>query len=108
MKYNIWKAISYEITNILIESDVNWELNTIVKKVREHCFMHWVEWKTERTMNEVDHQIKLFHSEADYQDHLNTKRQIIEHEADRSQAQQLLGGAIEIKSPWSNHEREEY
>lgn len=108
MKYNIWKASSYEVTNLLIDFDTKWEDNFWVKKVREHCFMDWVEWKTERTMKDVDLQIKLFHSEADYQESLKSKPIIIEHEPDGSEAQELLGGAIEIKSAWSAHERDEY
>lgn len=108
MKYSIWKAVSYEVTNILIDFDTKWEQNFWVKKVREHCFMHWVEWKTDRTMEQIDREIEDFHSEADYQMQLNIKRKIIEHEPNGSEAQELLGGAIQIKSAWSAHEREEY
>ena len=58
MAYNIWNAIAYEITNLLINYDARWELNQWVRMIRRHCFPDWVEWKTERTMKNVDKQIE--------------------------------------------------
>ena len=57
MKYNIWNAVAYEVTNLLIDMDPRWEINKWVKMIRSYCFQDWVEWKTERTMKRVDKQV---------------------------------------------------
>lgn len=108
MKYNIWNAAAYEVCLLLIEHDLKWEKNFIVRKILSHCIWDWVEWKVERSMKEVDHQLDQIHFEMDsYYDQQNQPI-ITEYESDGSQAQQLLGGPIEIKSAWSNHERPEF
>jgi hypothetical protein len=108
MKYNIWNAAAYEVCLLLIEHNSKWEQNFIIKKILSHCIWDWVEWKVERSMKEVDHQVKQIKFEMDsYYDQQNQPI-VTEYESDGSQAQQLLGGAIEIKSAWSNHERPEF
>lgn len=108
MKYNIWNAVAYEICQLLIEHDPEWRKNFIVKKILSHSFLDWVNWRTERTMKTVDHQVKQIHFEWDAENPQQPKPTYIEHEANDSEAQQLLGGAIEIRSAWSNHERPEF
>lgn len=110
VNYNIWNAIAYEICQLLIQHDPEWRKNFIVKKILSHSFLDWVNWRTDKTMKTVDHQVKQIHFELDAQDEINRKNQIIytEHEPNDSEAQQLLGGAIEIQSAWSNHKRSEY
>ena len=108
MKYNIWNAVAYEICQLLIEHDPKWEKNFIVKKILSHSFWDWIEWKTERSMKGVDHQIRQIHFELDSYYAEQDKPIYKEHKPDGSEAQDLLGGAIEIKSAWSNHEREEF
>jgi hypothetical protein len=87
----------------------------------DHCFPDWVEWKTELTMKSVDKQtddireqwrrednekvrekFSNFFSESEVTTHdENTGAVLIEHPPDGSKAQDLLGGTMEIKSPWS-------
>ena len=50
MKYNIWNAIAYEVTVMLINFDARWMNNKIVNMIRAHSFVDWCEWKTEQTM----------------------------------------------------------
>ena len=103
MKYNLVNAIAYEITNLLISVDTHWEMNPWVKMIRTHSLPDWVEWKTEQTMKNVDTQIeeiKTLMQEQDYETYI--KPVITEHEPDGSKAQELLGGALEIKAPWSD------
>jgi hypothetical protein len=103
MKYDIWLALAYEITNRLIASDTKWEQNWWVKKIRSHCVTDWVEWKTEFTMKDVDTQTKVIKEEwAKEEDGKYTKPIVIEYKPDGSTAQDLLGGAMEIKAPWYN------
>lgn len=108
MKYNIWNAVAYEVCQLLIDHDPEWRKNFIVKKILSHSFLDWVNWRTERTMKTVDHQVKQIHFEWDAKNPRQSKPTYIEHEANDSEAQQLLGGAIEIRSAWSNHERPEF
>ena len=103
MKYNIWYALSYEITNLLIDTDSRWEFNPWVRKIRDYCKPDWVEWKTESTMRNVDLQVETIKEEwAKQEDEKYTKPIVIEYEPDDSAAQDLLGGAMEIKAPWYN------
>jgi hypothetical protein len=87
----------------------------------DNCFPDWVEWKTELTMKDVDRQtedlkqqwrdaenesirkkVSNIFSESEVTTHdENTGAVLIEHPPDGSKAQDLLGGTMEIKSPWS-------
>ena len=102
MRYNIWNAVAYEITSLLINHDNRWHNNIIVKMIRSHCFPDWVEWKTEQTMAKVDQQIEEIQEEWKcIDDYKYVKPIIIEHKPDGSKAQELLGGMLEIRAPWS-------
>ena len=69
--------------------------------IRRYCFLDWVEWKTERTMKNVDKQIDEIQQMMAETDHKRyVEPIIIEHEPDGSKAQELLGGTLEIKAPW--------
>lgn len=101
MPYNIWNAAAYEITNILIDFNSRWELNQVVQMVRKHCFLDWVEWKTERTLQKVDVQIKAIQETLQEEhDKKYVTPIVIEHAPDGSKAQELLGGTLQIKAPW--------
>lgn len=101
MKYNIWNAIAYEVTNLLIEFDSRWYNNRIVKLIRAHCFPDWVIWKTERTMESVDKQIEeIKEGWKRIDDEKYVKPIITEHPPDGSKAQELLGGELQISAPW--------
>lgn len=100
-KYNIWFVICYEATSWLIDMDSKWELNPLVRKLREYCRPDWVEWKTETTMNDVDLQAKAIKERwAAEENGIYTKPIIIEHKPDGSKAQDLLGGELEIRAPY--------
>jgi len=121
MKYSLFNAIVYEIVRILVDGGTLSKSNRIVAQILEHCFQDWVQWKTESTMQDVDRQVeeiketwkeqenqKIVESfqerypEAKVTLHdANTGAVLIEHPPDGSEAQSLLGGAMEIKSPGS-------
>ena len=101
MKYNIWNAIAYEVTNLLIDFDSRWYSNQFVKLIRTHCFPDWVIWKTERTMERVDKQIEeIKEGWKRIDDEKYVKPIITEHKPDGSKAQELLGGTLQISAPW--------
>ena len=120
MNYNLLNAICYDICRVFIEWRPSFRNNVLVKMILEHCFPDWVEWKTQLTMQSVDKQteeiqeqwkeeeneaiVEKFqeeYPEAKVTTHNENGAVLIEHEPDGSKAQDLLGGAMEIKSPWS-------
>ncbi len=121
MKYSLLNAITYEIVRVLIDGGILSKSNRIVAQILEHCFQDWVQWKTESTMQDVDRQVEEIKETwkeqenqkivEDFQERYpeakvtlhdaNTGAVLIEHPPDGSEAQSLLGGAMEIKSPWS-------
>lgn len=121
MKYSVLNAIAYEVCRLLIEDKPSRKDIYIISLILKHCLEDWVMWKTELTMSAVDAQAeelkkewleeenkaivekfqKLF-PDAQVSTHdANTGAVLIEHPPDGSNAQSLLGGAMEIKSPWS-------
>ena len=68
MNYNIWNAVAYEVTVMLINYDPRWMNNKIVKMIRSYSFDDWIEWKTERSMEDVDAEIEALHKLWDRED----------------------------------------
>ena len=101
MIYNIWNAVAYEVTNLLIDMDPRWEINKWVMMIRSYCFQDWVEWKTERTMKRVDKQVDDIQQKWEQEDRKTYIEPVtIEHKPDDSKAQQLLGGELQMQAPW--------
>ena len=120
MKYNLLNAIIYEVLWRLCADHPSLRNNKLVKLLMDNCFPDWVEWSTEVTMADVDRQAEELKEEwrdeenevvrerfqeafpdAKVTTHNEQGAVLIEHPADGSEAQELLGGAMEIKSPWS-------
>jgi hypothetical protein len=101
MKYNIWSASTYEITNILIDYDPRWKNYWWINVLRESCFLDWVEWKTEQTLKKVDKQIEAIQESMKKEDDLKYVKPVVtEHPPDGSKAHELLGGTLQITAPW--------
>lgn len=63
--------------------------------------MDWVEWKTAQTMTKVDKQVEKIQKEMADADELQYVKPIVtEHPPNRSKAQELLGGTLQITAPW--------
>lgn len=121
MNYSLLNAIAYEVCRLLIEDKPSRKNNFIIALILKHCLEDWVAWKAEMVMADVDAQaeelkqqwlkeeneaiVKKFQNlfpDAKVTTHdANTGAVFIEHPPDGSEAQSLLGGAMEIKSPWS-------
>lgn len=120
MSYNRWNVCVYLVLKWLIERRPGLGFNPWVKMALANCFPDWVLWKTETTMANVDKQAEqlkdrwareetqaiLIKAQALYPDakvtlHDETGAVLIEHPPDGSKAQELLGGAMEIKAPWT-------
>lgn len=120
MTYSRWNVCVYLILKWLIERRPGFGFNPWVKLALANCFPDWVLWKTQTTMAEVDKQVEQLHAQWDKEEaqatltkaqslypdakvtlHDNTGAVLIEHPPDGSKAQELLGGAMEIKAPWT-------
>lgn len=76
-------------------------MNKWIKLIRQNCSQDWVEWKTECVLKIVDRQVDVMQKEMEAENKIKYVDPIvIEHPADDSKAQQLLGGTLEIKAPW--------
>jgi len=95
-KYNIWFALLYEILNDLSQHFVSLRKNKLIKLILNYCKHDWILWKVESTLRDVDSQAEKI--KKSWEAIEPPKYLVIEHEPDGSKAQELLGGAIEIKS----------
>jgi hypothetical protein len=120
-KYNLLNAVIYEILQALLESWPKLKLIPGLTQFLDELFPDWVGWKAEREIQSVDRQVEEITEEWQNQDNQKvvekfqevypeakvtvhnpeTGAVLIEHPPDGSEAQELLGGAMEIRSPWS-------
>lgn len=100
MNYDPIKALIYEFLRGVSEGKPFLRGNFLVKAFMDGCFHDWTLWRTTVTMSDVDIQAEEIVKKWEEEEEI--KPVIIEHEPDGSKAQELLGGALEIKSPWSD------
>jgi hypothetical protein len=100
-KYNIWYALAYEIIIILRDEYKILKSNKYASLILNYCKSDWVLWKVERTLKEVDKEVEQIKKDWEKLD--VPKFEIIEHKPDGSKAQELLGGAIEIRSTFKRN-----
>jgi hypothetical protein len=123
--YSVFNAIVYDVLSSLSESYSSLHSNRWVKMIMAHCLPDWVLWKTDNTMKDVDEQTEEIKEQWQREDNeaivkkfqdaypeakVTTYDEVtgavfIEHPPDGSVAQKLLGGTIEIRSPWSLPEK---
>lgn len=95
-KYNLWCALLYELITILQTEYNLFKGNKYCALILNYCKPDWVLWKVEITLEQVDKEIEQIKNEWETLE--PPKFEIIQHEPDGSKAQDLLGGAIEIRS----------
>lgn len=120
MKYSLLNAIAYEVCRVLIEDKPSRKNNYIISLILSHCLLDWTKWKTEQALNTVNRQVEELKTLWKEQENVAivgkfqerypearvtlhdpiTGAVLIEHPPDGSNAQTLLGGAMEIRSPW--------
>jgi len=100
-KYNIWFALCYEILNDLKQYYPKLNKYKIVQLILNYCKHDWILWKVESALDSVDRDIDRIKREWDAQK--KPTYTYVEHEPDGSKAQELLGGAMEIKSNFERH-----
>jgi len=105
MKYNVWNAVAYEVTDWMIYSDPRWEINQIVTLIRDNCLNDWVEWRTERTMVNVDKQLDNIQNNPDFypEDAAPIIREISKQDPKTGIITEFT---LEISAPWVENEDE--
>lgn len=96
--YNFWNALIHELLLSLFELKPSLKHSPWIRKIFEWTRPDWVLWKVEQTILDVSEQAKKIVENWESQE--PPKYQKIEQPPDGSKAQELLGGAIEIKSNW--------
>lgn len=96
--YSELNAVIYELLIKLIEIWPKLKLNSWVRAALNWCRADWVVWRTEQTLKDADRQAQEILKYWEAQEKPQYK--VIQHEPDGSKAQDLLGGAMEIKSTW--------
>lgn len=95
-KYNFWFAVCYEILNDITQEYKSLKKYKIIQLILHYCKHDWILWKVESTLKSLDAQTEKIKKQWEAEE--PPKYTVIEHEPDGSKAQELLGGAIEIKS----------
>lgn len=118
--YNKLNVACYLVCKWLIERNPSLALNPWIKRILEECFQDWVNWKTAETMESVDQQAEQIKEQWKKEENqkivekaqemfpdakvsthdVKTGAVLIEHPPNGSLAQSLLGGTLEIRSPW--------
>lgn len=94
--YNFWLAITYEVLSALCQEFKSLRKNKLIKLILNYCRHDWILWRVESTLKDVDKQVEQIKKQWEAEE--PPKYSVIEHEPDGSKAQELLGGAIEIRS----------
>lgn len=98
-KYNIWFALCYELIHGVSEYYPKLKQYKLIKMALKYCKHDWVLWRIETTLNSVDRDIDRIKRYWESQE--LPRSTFIEHPSDGSKAQNLLGGAMEIKSTFN-------
>lgn len=96
IEYNFWYALIYEVLRDFAEHFPGLKKYRLIKLILKYCKHDWVLWKIDTTLNDVDRQVEKIKKEWEKAE--EPKSTYIEHPKDGSKAQELLGGAMEIKS----------
>lgn len=91
-----WQGLVVEIIRILWDHGY-YRKNPWLQRIHAYWFDHWVQFKTDSTMADVDRQVEEIQKQWAEEE---PKPVIIEHAPDGSKAQELLGGTLEIQAPW--------
>lgn len=95
--YNILNALIYELI-IWLCRFYPLKRKPWVRLILKNCLADWAAFRAELVIKNVDQQAQKIVKEWGEQE--KPGHELIEHAPDGSKAQELLGGAIEIKSTW--------
>lgn len=98
--YQLWAALVVEVYRKALEKRPALGLIPGLGRFIEALMPHWLEWRTDRILQEVDQQAEAIADAWAAADQQALAPIITEAPPDGSQAQALLGGELRIRAPW--------
>lgn len=102
--YQLWAALVVEVYRKALEKRPALGLIPGLAAFIQALMPHWLEWRTDRILQEVDRQAEAIADAWAAADQQAAAPIITEAPPDGSQAQALLGGELRIRSPWVDRE----
>lgn len=99
--YRRWAAVTCELLRLLCDYKPALWHHPLIKSLMDAWRPGWVEWKTEVTMQEVDRQVDELHEQWSAAEQVEQAPIVTEKAPDSSNAQELLGGELRIRAPWT-------
>ena len=101
--YNKFNAFTYELIIFLCRF-YPLKRNPFVRKILDYCLDDWAAFRAEIAMAEVDRQVQAIQEEWEKEEKEKIQPVYLESEPDGSTAQRLLGGEMQLTSPWLKKE----
>lgn len=102
--YQLWAALVVEVYRKVVAKRPALGLIPGLARFIDALLPHWLEWRTEQILREVDQQAEAIADAWAAADQQAAAPIITEAPPDGSQAQALLGGELRIRSPWVDRE----
>lgn len=99
--YRLWAALVHELARLVVDERPSLRHRWWVRALLDTTRPDWVEWKSELAMRDVEQQIAELHQLWDQEQAKAQAPVITEAAPDGSKAQQLLGGELRVRAPWS-------
>lgn len=104
MPYNRFNAFVYQLIEFIERFNPGFIHKPWISKIRLNCRDDWSEFRTQITMKELDADIDELMVEM-FMESIERKNYIYKEEpSDGSEAQELLGGPMQIKAPWTEED----
>lgn len=98
--YQLWAALVVEVYRKALDKRPALGLVPGLAAFIQALMPHWLEWRTERIMAEVDQQAEAIADAWAAVDQQGAAPIVSQAAPDGSEAQALLGGELRIRSPW--------
>lgn len=85
-----WKALAVELIRIFWNKGL-YRQSKILKQIHFEWFDYWVQWKTSKTMEEVDRQIEKIFLESEIDPPVFSEQE---------DGETPIGGRMELRVPW--------
>ena len=100
-EYRIWAAVTHEVLRLLCDRRPQLRHNRLFAATLHYTRADWVEWRTAVAMREVDEWVEEMHQQWEAEHAAAVTPVITEAPPDGSKAQELLGGELRIRAPWT-------
>ncbi|MGA0983303.1 MAG: hypothetical protein ACO3ST_01240 [Burkholderiaceae bacterium] len=98
--YLLWAALAVEIYRQALDRRPSLARVTWLAKLMDGLMSHWIEWRTEKLLKDVDRQAQELQEKWAEEDRQAQRPVLTELPPDGSKAQDLLGGEMRLQAPW--------